>query len=330
MEKAYFSNIAEKISFALTRAKTEVYVAMAWFTNERLLDILIECLRRDVKVNLLLLDSPINWMPYAPDFNTFIQAGGNMYIADSSIGFMHHKFCVIDESVIVTGSYNWTHYAESRNVENIIVSENIELSLSYINEFQRIKNMLCEAKHTPRLSWDEIETSIDFVVDEMNFELQEIARIRNIQNVLSLTPKSVKVATSNTKKTNTIISVIDTPKISKSKYEIGIESDDSQWVPFIKLGNELPNRQSIQMTLDNSNPEMCKCAICAKDGVSPYGAAIFELPLAEIARESHLNDEIVITIELAKNGYLHVEAVASKIGKTLDASLIDTDFVESL
>lgn len=94
---------------------------MAWFTSGELFQELLNCLERKVKVDLVLLDNAINYMDYAPDFNLFINAGGKLRIADFRIGFMHHKFCVIDSKVAITGSYNWTYYAETRNVENMFL-----------------------------------------------------------------------------------------------------------------------------------------------------------------------------------------------------------------
>ena len=34
---------------------------------------------------------------------------------------MHQKFAIIDRRVVFTGSYNWTHSAESRNDENLLM-----------------------------------------------------------------------------------------------------------------------------------------------------------------------------------------------------------------
>jgi phosphatidylserine/phosphatidylglycerophosphate/cardiolipin synthase-like enzyme len=42
-------------------------------------------------------------MYYAPDFNEFIKAGGKLRIANAENGFMHHKFCVIDNDLAITG-----------------------------------------------------------------------------------------------------------------------------------------------------------------------------------------------------------------------------------
>ena len=121
MEKAYFSDIRNRIIPCLDNATNKIQVAMAWFTSKELFEALINALNRNVDVELILLDNAINYMYYAPDFNELINAGGKLRIAGPEVGFMHHKFCVSDDSLVITGSHNWTCYAETRNVENIVI-----------------------------------------------------------------------------------------------------------------------------------------------------------------------------------------------------------------
>ena len=59
---------------------------------------------------------------------------------DSSKKLMHHKFFVIDDSVVVTGSFNPTENANIRNAENLIIIRNPELAGKYTNEFNGIFN----------------------------------------------------------------------------------------------------------------------------------------------------------------------------------------------
>ena len=133
MEKAYFKSIRSKIIPLLDKAEKEVRVAMAWFTSSELFQSLLNCIERGVKVELVLLDNATNFMYYAPDFNQLIDAdGGILRIAKSENGFMHHKYCIIDDKIVITGSYNWTYYAETRNIEKIIISDNKEVILQYI------------------------------------------------------------------------------------------------------------------------------------------------------------------------------------------------------
>ena len=70
--QAFFSNIRFEILSLLEHAEKEVLIAMAWFTSAELFDALISCLKRNVKVELVLLDNAINYMYYAPDFNELI------------------------------------------------------------------------------------------------------------------------------------------------------------------------------------------------------------------------------------------------------------------
>ena len=53
---------------------------------------------------------------------------------------MHHKFCVIDHDLVITGSYNWSYKAEN-NFENIIVtSDDSSLAQQFIKEFNELQN----------------------------------------------------------------------------------------------------------------------------------------------------------------------------------------------
>lgn len=220
MEQAYFSQIRSKIIPYLSQAKEEVKIAMAWFTSAELFDALLSCLERNVNVELILLDNAINYMYYAPDFNRFINSGGNLKIADSSVGFMHHKFCVIDNKIAITGSYNWTYYAETRNVENIVITDNPKIVDLYLTEFKRLANILSMRLSCPRLSWDDIETREDIDFHELNYEIERICEVQN-KPVRRFFETKTEVVRTEIKKTPV------------AKYAIGVQAldnnDNSVW-----------------------------------------------------------------------------------------------------
>lgn len=62
--------------------------------------------------------------------------GAVVRFSRSCIGIMHNKFCIIDDRVI-TGSYNWTYYANN-NQENIIVTDERSLVKSYTEQFDKM------------------------------------------------------------------------------------------------------------------------------------------------------------------------------------------------
>jgi phosphatidylserine/phosphatidylglycerophosphate/cardiolipin synthase-like enzyme len=51
---------------------------------------------------------------------------------------MHHKFMVIDGYIVVTGSYNWSTAAETRNDENIVVMFDRDVAQRFVQEFERV------------------------------------------------------------------------------------------------------------------------------------------------------------------------------------------------
>jgi phosphatidylserine/phosphatidylglycerophosphate/cardiolipin synthase-like enzyme len=71
------------------------------------------------------------------EFDPFKQAGLDV-LRDGNPGQMHHKVMIIDESIVIFGSYNFTNNAESRNDENMLVIYNEEIAAQFMQEFQRV------------------------------------------------------------------------------------------------------------------------------------------------------------------------------------------------
>jgi len=51
---------------------------------------------------------------------------------------MHHKFAIIDDRILITGSFNWTMQAIMGNKENLIISNDQRLVQPFIQEFNKI------------------------------------------------------------------------------------------------------------------------------------------------------------------------------------------------
>ncbi len=63
---------------------------------------------------------------------------------DRTDAHMHHKFAIIDEKITITGSYNWTRSAEKYNQENILITDNQQITDKYLAEFNRLWNRMKE------------------------------------------------------------------------------------------------------------------------------------------------------------------------------------------
>ena len=136
---AHFKNISEEIARLLKEATHDIVIAIAWFTDASLFNILRNKASTGVKIKLLYLDDKINnKAPFNIRQLEAYKGKTNLYPIPSEIdpkNIMHNKFCVIDDQHVITGSYNWTNRAKY-NDENIIVfSENSGIAARFLKEF---------------------------------------------------------------------------------------------------------------------------------------------------------------------------------------------------
>jgi phosphatidylserine/phosphatidylglycerophosphate/cardiolipin synthase-like enzyme len=73
----------------------------------------------------------------ASDLRTFWCAGVPVR-QDGNPSLMHDKVIVIDNSIVVTGSLNFTAGADESNEENVIIIDNPEIAALYLQEYQRV------------------------------------------------------------------------------------------------------------------------------------------------------------------------------------------------
>jgi phosphatidylserine/phosphatidylglycerophosphate/cardiolipin synthase-like enzyme len=59
---------------------------------------------------------------------------------DGNSGFLHDKIIIIDNSIVVTGSLNYSSSADDENEENVVIFENLEIASLYLSEFEKIWN----------------------------------------------------------------------------------------------------------------------------------------------------------------------------------------------
>ena len=57
---------------------------------------------------------------------------------DQTSNHMHHKFMVVDNQILITGSYNWTMSAARYNYENILVTTEAGVVKSFLQEFNQL------------------------------------------------------------------------------------------------------------------------------------------------------------------------------------------------
>lgn len=140
--EAVFENISDRIKQELWKAQKAIHIAVAWFTNKELFDILKIKAQNNCKVFIIINDDEINNNSSIGYDNLNIK---NIKIYKTGLNeneLMHNKFCVIDNTTIITGSYNWSYKAKS-NFENIIITYNDNiLANQFLDEFNKIVKII--------------------------------------------------------------------------------------------------------------------------------------------------------------------------------------------
>lgn len=79
---------------------------------------------------------------------TFFFNKGISIKIDSRCAANHNKVMIIDEEMVITGSFNFTQRAENNNAENLLVIRDGKLASIYLKNFQ--KHWQHSEVYTPR------------------------------------------------------------------------------------------------------------------------------------------------------------------------------------
>jgi phosphatidylserine/phosphatidylglycerophosphate/cardiolipin synthase-like enzyme len=63
---------------------------------------------------------------------------------DGNPSFLHDKIMIIDNAIVVTGSLNYSSSADKENEENVVILDNPEIAVLYLQEFDKLWNQAHE------------------------------------------------------------------------------------------------------------------------------------------------------------------------------------------
>jgi phospholipase D len=123
------NNCASKIIRAIAQAKQEVLVQAYSFSDPLIAEALVAAKTKGVMVNIILDKSQVNarssLVPY------FISNNINPVI-DDTVAIAHNKTVVIDQRIVVMGSYNFTLAAKNKNAENVVIIDDPKFAATYV------------------------------------------------------------------------------------------------------------------------------------------------------------------------------------------------------
>ena len=316
METALFKDIKDYIIERLNEANSKIRIAVAWFTNDELYQTILRLLNRGIHVDLIIIDDHINRNEFGLDFNVFISKGGHLFLSTQAKN-MHNKFCVIDNNKVITGSYNWTYYAEKRNWENIVTSSEESIINQYSNEFDDIKAHLSEVTSYSQIKLGDADpftllNEYDYLYEDLCYK-GEITGI-GYSNYLSAIKDSIAIE----KKPNTIIphvAHVETPSVRKTVtlHSLGIRCNidgKANCTSFlIPKGTEVPcEMKGVYHTLvDNQTALNCE-TLLGENIDANQNSPIGKIVLNDIPPLPKGQGKMEVTFKITSDKILHVKA----------------------
>ena len=128
---------ASHIASMIKNSKESINAAFFTFTSEEIADELLKAQSRGVDVSILVESRQRNvknsQYQRLKDFGLDIKLDSNKYT-------MHHKVLIIDGKTVVTGSFNPTLSADTKNDENLLILHDGRIASAFLREFDSLWN----------------------------------------------------------------------------------------------------------------------------------------------------------------------------------------------
>lgn len=253
-----FKDFKSHILQELDKAEKNILVAVYWFTHKELFNKLCEKLENDVSVSLVIFNDLTNNGIRRLDFQRFIDLKGKFYFS-SITNPMHHKYCVIDDKVLINGSYNWTYNAEGINKENIVIikkdaevinafSENFQTLISELKEVEKISDFLSNDTNLEEYKFLKNQLAQDALV-----EAAETGNTEVLKDILAISPDVEEYQQKMVE-----LGLVARKKIRQS---IGIAVADNEFSVCLAKGLEVPCTTKETYITKDDNQKNITCEI---------------------------------------------------------------------
>ncbi len=131
-----FTEIQETIIQGIRDAKYTIWAAVAWLSNQAIIDELLSKKKQGVHIRLIISEEDSNRKYYQQLSDNFDLVLIPHY-GWKDWNRMHDKFCIIDFEYVMHGSYNWTKTANN-NDETLATALDRDFVKKFADEFIRL------------------------------------------------------------------------------------------------------------------------------------------------------------------------------------------------
>lgn len=127
----------------LQAAKQSIHFMAFSFTSSDIANTLTDLKQQGIEIKGVVDSSQAG--SSAAQYDDLKNAGIDVLL-DGNPKKLHHKVMIIDQRYVVTGSYNFSQNAETRNDENSVIIDNTTLATQYEQEFTRVYQIASNKK----------------------------------------------------------------------------------------------------------------------------------------------------------------------------------------
>jgi len=121
------------------KAKNNNFIStVSQMVSELSLDALINAKKRGVEVKVVLDKVQNKFQKYSA--YKYLKSNKIDIKLDKNRFKLHNKVLIIDNNILITGSYNYTKKANRYNDENILIIKDKNITQQYISDFNRINS----------------------------------------------------------------------------------------------------------------------------------------------------------------------------------------------
>ena len=153
----------DMIVSAINRAKKNVDLQAYGFTSAPIVKALLHAKARGVDVSTIVdkFNATHTYSAISTLLNNHIPV-----VIDSKVSIAHNKVMIIDDATVITGSFNFTKSAQTRNAENVLIITDKQLAKPCLDNFNKrlsvsvspsdycLSSTSCKIKSITNDAWD--------------------------------------------------------------------------------------------------------------------------------------------------------------------------------
>lgn len=128
-------NCEDHVNFYLERAENNIKFMTFSFTSDRLGDLIIN------KSNNIEVKGVFENFQAGSQYSEYQKMKDILNVKkDANPAFLHHKVFIIDDEIVITGSYNPSSSGDKVNDENMVIIYDKEIASKFLEEFEYVWN----------------------------------------------------------------------------------------------------------------------------------------------------------------------------------------------